>query len=159
MEKKIVVAADHGGLDLKNELAAELQALGYEVEDLGTHSSDSVDYPDYAEKLANLVSSGAFERGVLCCGTGIGMSIAANKVPGVRAAVVSESYSARMSRAHNDANVLCLGGRVIGVGQAREILHTWLETDFEGGRHSRRVGKFREIETKHSAPDDGKGQR
>ena len=140
--KKIVIAADHGGADLKNELTAELTTLGYDVEDLGADGTESVDYPDYAKKLAQQVASGAFERGVLCCGTGIGMSITANKVKGIRAAVVSDPFSARMSRAHNDANVLCLGGRVIGNGLAKEILHTWLDTPFEEGRHARRVNKI-----------------
>lgn len=149
--KRIVVGADHGGLELKDALVAELEALGYEVEDVGTHSTESVDYPDYAEKVATRVASGEFPRGVLCCGTGVGMSIAANKVSGVRAAVVSDCYSARMSRAHNNANILCLGGRVLGTGAARDILHAWLDTAFEGGRHSRRVDKFRDIESKHSS--------
>ena len=143
---KIIIAADHGGVELKNTLIAELKTLGYDVEDLGTHDHQSVDYPDYAEKLARKVASGAFERGVLCCGTGIGMSMAANKVAGVRAAVAGDCFSARMSRAHNDANVLCLGERVLGAGKAKEILRVWLDTTFEGGRHARRVGKISDLD-------------
>jgi ribose 5-phosphate isomerase B len=143
---RIVIAADHGGFQLKQELAAELNALGFEVEDLGTHSPDSVDYPDFASELSRRVAGGDYRWGVLCCGTGVGMSMAANKVPGIRAAVVSDSFSARMSRAHNDANVLCLGERVVGPGLAKEILHAWLDTPFEGGRHARRVNKIRDLE-------------
>jgi ribose 5-phosphate isomerase B len=129
-----------------------LRELGHEVVDLGTKDATASDYPDFARHVAEIVARGEAERGLLCCGTGIGMSITANKVPGVRAAVVSDPYSARMSRAHNDANVLCLGERVVGSGIAKECLKTFLETAFEGGRHAKRVEKI-EPTKKPRAPE------
>lgn len=135
----IVIASDHGGYELKTELEKALKARGLEVEDLGCHSAESVDYPDYAHRLAEAVAEGRFELGVLVCGTGIGVSIVANRHRGVRAALCSDTFSARMARAHNDANVLCLGGRVLGVGLATDVLLAFLDGSFEGGRHGRRV--------------------
>ncbi|MEK6608230.1 MAG: ribose 5-phosphate isomerase B [Myxococcota bacterium] len=141
---KVAAGSDHGGFALKRELCAALRAAGHEVADLGSHDETSVDYPDYARAVARAVARGEADRGLLCCGSGIGMAIAANKVAGVRAAVVSDPYSARMSRAHNDANVLCLGGRVVGGELAKDCLRAFLETPFEGGRHARRVAKLDE---------------
>jgi ribose 5-phosphate isomerase B len=145
--QSLAVASDHGGLTLKEELVLFLKERGHAVTDLGVHSAESVDYPDYARKVAEKVTSGDADLGLLVCGTGVGMSIAANKVAGVRAAVVSDTFSARMSRAHNNANILCLGERVVGPGLARELLTTWLETPFEGGRHERRVTGIHSIES------------
>jgi ribose 5-phosphate isomerase B len=143
---KIALGCDHGGLELKNYVEATLKALDMEVIDMGTMSEDSVDYPDYAAKVAMAVSGGAADLGVAICGTGIGMSIVANKYPGVRAALCHDSYTARMSRLHNDANILVLGGRVIGREVALELLKLWLATPFEGGRHQRRLDKIKDIE-------------
>ena len=147
---KIAIGSDHGGYFLKEHIKRYLQEKEYDIEDFGTHSSESVDYPDIAVKVAEAVAEGQYERGILLCGTGLGISIAANKVKGIRAAVVSECFSARMSRLHNDANILALGGRVVGPDLATEILDVWLETPFEGGRHERRVNKISEIEKKQS---------
>ena len=135
-------ASDHAGFPLKNHLAAWLRARGHEVLDLGTHSAESADYPDFGHELARRLAAGEFERGLLVCGTGIGISIAANRHPGVRAARCLSEYDARMARAHNDANVLALGERVTGAGLAEAILETFLATTFEGGRHARRVQKI-----------------
>jgi ribose 5-phosphate isomerase B len=143
---KLVIASDHAGLQLKTELVGALGKRGVEVVDLGTHSGDSVDYPDFASKVARAVGKGEFDRGVLICGTGIGMSIVANKHRGVRAALCTTEFEARMARAHNDANVLCLGQRVVGAGLAQGILDAFLEQPFEGGRHERRVQKIRDAE-------------
>jgi ribose 5-phosphate isomerase B len=143
---RIAIGADHGGFRLKEQVRAFLEAEGHEVHDFGTHSEDSVDYPDFAGKVAQAVAGGAFDCGILICGTGIGMSIAANKVPGVRAAVCHEAYTARMARAHNNANILCMGGRVLGEGVALDVVRTFLTTSFEGGRHARRVGKVAALE-------------
>ncbi|MEM1245423.1 MAG: ribose 5-phosphate isomerase B [Acidobacteriota bacterium] len=137
---KIVIAADHAGFELKNALAEHMRSLGHEVEDLGTDSSQSVDYPDFARAVGERLTSGQAERGVLVCGTGLGMAMTANKMAGVRAASVSDTFSAKMCRAHNDANVLALGSRVVGLGLAKELVEAYLETDFEGERHARRVG-------------------
>jgi ribose 5-phosphate isomerase B len=142
---RIVAASDHAGLALKAQLVEALRARGHEITDLGTHDGKSVDYPDYAALLGQKVAGGEAAWGLLVCGTGVGMSIAANKVPGVRAAVVSEPFSARMARQHNDANVLCLGERVVGPGLAGEILDTFLGASFEGGRHAGRVAKLSRI--------------
>ena len=139
---KLVLASDHGGFELKEEIKKYLDDKGYEYEDLGTHSTESVDYPQYGRAAGEAVASGKFEKGILCCGTGIGISLAANKVKGIRCAVVSDTFSAKMSRAHNDANMLSLGGRVVGAGLALEIVETWLTTEFEGGRHQRRVDQI-----------------
>jgi ribose 5-phosphate isomerase B len=144
---KIAVGSDHAGLSLKEEVKKVLSEAGAQVEDLGTHSAEPVDYPDPALAVAEAVASGRAEMGVLVCGTGIGMSITANKVPGVRAALCHDAYTARLAREHNDANVLCLGGRVLGPGVAGDLVRVWLETRFAGGRHSRRVDKIRTLES------------
>jgi ribose 5-phosphate isomerase B len=144
---RIAFGSDHAGLELKNELVEHARALGHEVLDLGTHDKESVDYPDYAAKVAAAVSSGEVDRGVLVCASGIGMSIAANKVRGVRAAKVDTVSEAEFSRLHNDSNVICFGQRYIDLSEARKALEIWLQTSFEGGRHSRRVKKIEELET------------
>ena len=144
---KIVIGADHGGWDLKEEILKYLKTIGdIEVTDYGTGSTDSVDYPDFGKQVAHAVSAGKADRGILICGTGIGMSIVANRFPGVRAALCHDHFTAQMSRLHNDANVLAMGARVIGEGVAVEILDTWLKTKFEGGRHQKRLDKIKEIE-------------
>ncbi len=145
---KIALGADHGGVHLKDQIAKWLGELGHEALDLGTQGEASVDYPDYALKVAEAVAAGKADRGVLVCGTGQGMCMTANRVPGVRAGVVSDEFSARMIRAHNDANVLCLGERVVGPGLARSLLEAFLNTPFEGGRHEKRVQKIKEMERK-----------
>jgi ribose 5-phosphate isomerase B len=142
----IALGADHAGFPLKEDVKAWLAARGHQVLDFGTDSAQSVDYPDYALPVADAVSRGAAARGVLVCGTGIGMAMAANKVPGVRAAVCADPQTARLSREHNDANVLALGGRLTGRAAALEIVETWLTTDFAGGRHTRRVEKIAALE-------------
>jgi len=152
----IALGADHAGYGLKEALKAWLINHDYQVLDLGTHSTDSVDYPEYAALVAEAVVDHKVERGLLICGTGIGMSIAANKVPGVRAALCADLYTARMSREHNDANVLVLGGRLMGADMAADILRAWLETDFAGGRHARRVEKIADIETRHAGDRAGR---
>ena len=144
---RVAIASDHGGFALKTELVEHLQTAGHEVRDLGTDSEVSTDYPGYAGRVAALVASSHVDRGVLVCGTGQGMAICANKVRGVRAAVVSDTFSARMAMAHNDARVLCLGGRVVGPSIAVECLDAWLNTEFEGGRHARRVAGITSLET------------
>lgn len=138
----IAIAADHAGVDLKKILKEELRELGFEVLDLGTQEGDSADYPDMANALAEVMSGGEIERGVLVCGTGIGISIAANRHRHIRAAVCRDTSSARLARAHNDANVLALGARLIGVETAKDCLRTFFSTLFEGGRHKRRVEKM-----------------
>lgn len=151
---KILVASDHGGFELKSKIVKLLKNKNIQVEDLGSDSAESVDYPDYAIKVAERISKGEADAGVLVCGTGIGMCIAANKFKGVRAAVVSESFSARMAKEHNDANVLCIGGRVLDPQSpvradsqsAEGIVTAWLDAKFEGGRHDRRLDKIRAIE-------------
>lgn len=145
---RVAVASDHGGFRLKAEIISLLKELGYQFQDFGCHSTDSVDYPDYAQMVAEQVAQGNFERGILVCGTGIGMSIAANKVSGIRCALVHDTFSARATREHNDSNILALGERVIGPGLAREIVQIWLTTPFEGGRHERRVQKICQLEEK-----------
>lgn len=144
--KKIAIASDHAGFELKEKIKEDLKSAGYEVIDLGTDSTESVDYPDYAKKLALKVSSGEVPEGVLCCGAGIGMSIAANKFPGVRAAVAVNEFMARMAKEHNNANVLCLSGRLTDPTTAKKLVNIWLNAKFEGGRHERRVKKISEIE-------------
>jgi len=138
----IAIACDHGGLELKSQLKSELEKCGYNTLDLGSNSTESVDYPDFAYALAQALKDGKASRGVLICGTGIGISIAANRHSHIRAAVIHDALSARLCRQHNDANVLCLGGRVLGVDVARDCLDIFLKTEFEGGRHARRVGKL-----------------
>ena len=141
MPKTLVVGSDHAGLELKRELSGVAAELDYEVVDIGTHTSDSTDYPDYAHQVASAVGRGE-GLGLLVCGTGIGMSMAANRHAGVRAAVCGDVFSASMTRQHNDANVLCIGARVVGGGLAAEILKAFLSASFEGGRHERRVNKI-----------------
>ena len=138
-ERKIVIASDHGGFDLKNELIKYLASIDFEICDLGTYNKESCDYPYYAKKVAEAILCGDFKKGILVCGTGIGMQIAANRFKGIRAACPQNCYCARMSRQHNDSNVLTLGQRVLGVDAAIEILNVWLNTEFEGGRHQRRI--------------------
>lgn len=139
---KIAIACDHGGLRLKNVLKNYLETNGYIVEDFGTNSEDSCDYPDFAGKAARAVAKGTCDKGVVICGTGIGVSITANKVKGIRCALCHDVYSAKMTRAHNDANMLAMGQRVIGEGLALEILTAWLEGEYEGGRHAQRIAKM-----------------
>jgi ribose 5-phosphate isomerase B len=141
-EMKIAVASDHAGYRLKEHLKARLEELGHEVVDFGAESEESSDYADFGRPASEAVAQGEMELGVLCCGTGQGMTMTANKVRGVRAALCGEPFSARMARAHNDANVLVMGGRLVGEGLADEILREFLVTEFEGGRHARRVGKI-----------------
>ena len=143
----LAIASDHGGFALKQEIMTHLRATGVEFEDLGTYSEESCDYPVYAEKLGKAVAAGDYEKGILICGTGIGISIAANKIHGVRAALCGDCYSAEMCRRHNDANVLALGGRVLGVELAKRIVDTFLTAPFEGGRHQRRVDLISALET------------
>lgn len=151
----IALGADHAGLPLKEDLKAWLIAQGYDVVDLGTQSPDSVDYPDYAAAVGGAVTAGKADRGVLVCGTGIGMAMAANKVPGIRAAACTDAYTARMSREHNDANVLALGARITARDAAIEILSTWLGAEFAGGRHARRVEKLAELDGSKRPGEDG----
>ncbi len=142
----IAIACDHTALHLKGEIISLLKAKGLEYEDMGTYSEERAEYPEYAEKLALSVVSGAHEKGILICGTGIGMSIAAGKVNGTRVCVCSDCYSAKLSRQHNDSNILCLGARVVGSELAKMIVDIWLDAKFEGGRHAERIAKFAEIE-------------
>ncbi len=143
---KVAMACDHGGIDLKNVLKSELEAMGHEVVDYGTYTKDAVDYPDYGYKAAKAVASGECEKGVVVCGTGIGISISCNKVNGIRCALCHDVFSAKATRAHNDANMLAMGQRVIGQGLALEILHAFFEGEYEGGRHDTRIAKLMAIE-------------
>ena len=143
---KIAISSDPGGNKLRREIMALLDELNISYEDFGPTTNDSVDYPDYAKPVAEKVAAGEFDRGILICGTGIGISIAANKVKGIRCALVHDVFSAKATRCHNDSNVLAMGERVIGPGLAREIVMAWLDTDFEGGRHTRRIEKISELE-------------
>ncbi len=145
--KPIAIACDHGGFHLKNEICKHLTAQNIPFLDLGTDSADSVDYPVYAKKVCVMIQDGTSDRGILVCGTGIGMSIAANKQKGIRAACCSESFSARFTRMHNDANVLCLGERVIGSGLALDLVDLFLNTEYEGGRHAKRVAMLEDEST------------
>jgi len=142
----IGLACDHGGFELKEELKAFLKSSGLEAIDFGTFDETSVDYPDFGILLAQKVSKGELKRGILICGTGIGMSIVANKFPGVRAALVNDLFSARCSREHNDSNILVIGGRVVGKELAKEIARVWLNTSFAGGRHQKRLEKIEALE-------------
>lgn len=146
MVLKVAIGSDHGGFELKEEIKKYFEEQGIEYEDFGTFSTDSVDYPDIAFLVSDSVTKGENPLGILVCGTGIGMSIAANKVPGIRAALVSDVYSAKMAREHNDSNILVLGGRVTGKSLALYIVETFLATDFAGGRHSGRLQKITERE-------------
>jgi ribose 5-phosphate isomerase B len=145
----IALGADHAGWELKEHLKAWLFARGHQVLDFGTHSPESVDYPDYALQVCEALNSGKAERGVLVCGTGIGIAMAANKVAGIRAAPCADTFTARLSREHNAANVLALGARMTGRETAVDILEVWLESEFAGGRHQRRLDKMAEIEQRH----------
>ncbi len=145
---KIAIGCDHAGVTMKNEITPILDGLNIEWEDFGTKDEESVDYPDFGEKVSSAVSEGRVDRGILICGTGIGMSIVANKFPGIRAALCHEDYSAKMSRLHNDANMLVLPGRVIDIATAKGIINAWFTTDFEGGRHQKRLDKITAIEGK-----------
>jgi len=147
---KIAVGSDHGGFRLKQQIISFLKENNYEFKDFGTYDAESVDYPDYALQVAEAVASGEFDRGILVCGTGIGIGIAANKVPGIRAALCNDTFSARASREHNDANILTIGERVVGPGLALDIVRVWLESEFTGGRHAKRLEKIRAIEEKYS---------
>jgi ribose 5-phosphate isomerase B len=146
MAERVILGSDHAGLALRGEAMKVAQAAGLEVEDLGPFSGESVDYPDYARQVSQVVAAGRARFGILVCGTGIGMSIAANKVKGIRAAHCTSEFEARMARAHNDANILCVGERVVGLGLGGAIVKAFLETPFEGGRHSRRVEKMKDLE-------------
>ena len=156
---RIAVGSDHAGFDLKGQLAAHLVEAGHEIEDLGTHGRASVDYPDFGAAVARAVASGSAELGVACCGTGIGISIAANKVRGVRAAVVHDVSSARLARAHNDANVVCFGSRLLGPVVAIDALDAFLAARFEGGRHLQRIDKIAALEDGAVAAAAGGSQR
>ena len=139
MNKKIIIGSDHAGFNLKNKLIQFIENKGIEIDDAGTYSTESCDYPKIAKEVAEKISSKEYEKGILVCGTGIGMSIAANKIKGIRAAVVSDTCSAKMSRMHNNANILCLGERIVGEELAKDITEIWLNTDFLGERHAHRV--------------------
>jgi len=142
----IAIGSDHAAFEFKEEMKQFLDEKGIAYKDFGTHSTDRVDYPTYGEAVAKAVASGEFERGIIFCGTGVGISIAANKVRGIRAVVCSEPYSAKLSRLHNDTNILSLGARVVGTELAKMIIEVWLETPFEGGRHGERVKMIGKIE-------------
>lgn len=144
----IAVGSDHAGLEIKNETISVLKELGYEYIDYGTNTPESVDYPDFGELVSDAVSTGKADKGILICGTGIGMSIVANKFHNIRASLCNELFSAKMSRLHNDANILVIGGRIVGKDLAKEIIHVWLTTPFEGGRHINRLKKISLIEKK-----------
>ncbi len=144
--EKIAIGSDHGGFDLKNFIKEHLEFQGYEVEDFGTYDKTSCDYPDFAYPVAKAVAENKYDKGIVICGTGIGVSIVANKVKGVRCALVHDCFSAQATRLHNDTNVLAMGERVIGKGLAKEIVDIWLNTEFEGGRHKNRVDKIKNVE-------------
>jgi len=143
----VAIGSDHAGLELKDRIAAALADAGHEVDDLGTYRPDSCDYPDFAAKVAGEVAGGRAQRGILVCATGVGMSMAANKIAGIRAALCNDLYTARFARLHNDANLLALGARVVGPDRALEIVDVFLDTEFEGGRHQRRVDKIMDLES------------
>lgn len=146
----IVIGSDHGGLTLKAALTSYLNRRGVEVEDIGTNSEASVDYPDFGQKVAEAVIAGTADLGVLICGTGIGMSIAANKIPGIRAALVTDVFMARMAKEHNNANILVLGGRVLDAQKACDLVGAWLDSVFEGGRHQGRLDKITALEQRYN---------
>ena len=145
----LAIGSDHGGFALKKEIMAHLDERGIAYKDFGTYTEESCDYPDIAEPLCRAIVAGEYDRGILICGTGIGMSMSANKVSGIRAALCGDCYSAEFTRRHNDANVLTLGARVLGAGLALKIVDTFLDTAFEGGRHARRIAKIADIETRN----------
>lgn len=144
MPETIIIGCDHAGFAAKEKVKEQLVAMGFQVTDVGCYSEQSVNYPVYAKKVAESISSGEYPRGILICGTGIGMSIAANRFRGVRAALCHDAFTAQASREHNDANVLCVGARVLGIREIKEIVELWLGTEFEGGRHASRVAMFEE---------------
>ncbi len=146
----IALGSDHAGYNLKLAIIEHLKEKGIECEDLGCYGSERVDYPVYGQKVAEAVAAGQYQYGIICCGTGIGISLAANKVPGIRCAVCSDTYSAKYTRLHNDANMLAMGERVVGQGLACEIVDAFLSAEFEGGRHAKRVDLIREIEKKYN---------
>jgi ribose 5-phosphate isomerase B len=150
---KIALGSDHGGFNLKNAVKKHLEGKGIDYRDFGCFTCESIDYPDVAYPVAQAVASGEYEAGIIICGTGIGVSIVANKVPGIRAALCHDCFSAKASKEHNDANVLTMGERVIGQGLALEIVDTWLNASFSGGRHARRVGKIMQIEREENKTD------
>ncbi len=152
---RIAAGSDHAGYHLKQEVIAWLGELGHQALDMGAVSSESVDYPDFAERVCEAVAGGQADLGILVCGTGLGMAITANKVPGIRAVTCTDTFSARCSREHNDANVLCLGERVTGPGLARDVVESWLSASFQGGRHQRRVDKIADIERKYTSKPSG----
>ena len=156
--KKIAIASDHGGFELKETVITHLLNDGWEIDDLGPNNEDSVDYPDYGIKLAEIIANKKVERGIVICGTGVGMSIVVNRFPGIRGTLCSDIYTAKMSREHNDSNILIMGGRVIGRGLASEIVDTWLNTAFEGGRHQRRLDKINEIDTNLKSKSPGQAR-
>ncbi len=152
---KIIVGCDHAGWDLKEVIAPHLRALHHEVEDFGAYGIDSVDYPYYAARVARAVAEGEGDRGILVCGSGIGMCMVANRIPGIRAVHASEPYAAKMSRRHNDSNILCLGSRFLGRDLAIEIVNVWLDEAFEGGRHQRRLDLIERLTQEgYSPPSD-----
>lgn len=145
MDNKIIaIGSDHGGFNLKQEVMKHLEERGLKYKDFGTYDTNSCHYPVYAKAVAKAITSGECERGILICGTGIGISIAANKVKGIRASLCSDTYSAKMTRKHNNSNILCMGERVLGVGLALDIVDAWLDTEFEGGRHQTRIDMLEE---------------
>ncbi len=146
---KIGIANDHSALEMKKEIIAYLESKGHEIVDYGTNSTESTDYPIWGEKVANAVASGEVEKGIAICGTGLGISLACNKVNGIRACVCSEPYTAKYSRLHNNCNIICFGARVIGIEMAKMIVDEFFETEFEGGRHERRVNMITDIENRN----------
>lgn len=146
---KIAIASDHAGIEMKEAFLNLISEFGHQSKDFGPQSKESVDYPDFAQKVAIEVSNGNFDRGILICGTGIGMAITANKFKNIRAALCNDLYSAKMSRFHNDANIMTIGGRIVGKDLAKEILKVWLTTEYEGGRHNKRLLKIKSIEEKN----------
>ena len=156
--KKIAIASDHGGFELKETVIAHLLNDGWEIDDLGPNNEDSVDYPDYGIKLAEIITNKKIERGIIICGTGVGMSIVVNRFPAIRGTLCSDIYTAKMCREHNDSNILIMGGRIIGKDLASEIVDTWLNTAFEGGRHQRRLDKINEIDTNLKSKSPGQSR-
>lgn len=146
---KVIISGDHAGMAIRNEVKSLLEEMGIEYEDMGCSCESSVDYPDYGIPAAERVAKGEFDRGILVCGTGIGMSIAANKVKGIRCALLHDIFSAKLASQHNNANMIALGERVLGPGLAKEIVRAYLEADFDGGRHERRLGKIKDYEDKN----------
>jgi ribose 5-phosphate isomerase B len=142
----IGIASDHGGFDLKENIVSFLSELGYELSNMGPDNSNSVDYPDYALKIAQAITKNKVSRGIVICGTGIGMSIVVNRFPGIRGSLCSDVFTAKLSREHNDSNILIMGGRVVGHGLAKEIVKVWLNTPFEGGRHQKRLDKINQLD-------------